>query len=79
MADFSENGVITTLQNLGNRHITDFSRELKEISKDKNMVLLLPALVTEFDGPAMANIIKGLMEVDYLQKIVLSLDQANKS
>jgi glucosyl-3-phosphoglycerate synthase len=77
MTDFSENGIITILQNLVNRDATDFNRELKEISKDKNMVLLLPALVSEFDGPAMPNIIKGLMEVEYLHKIVLSLDQAD--
>jgi hypothetical protein len=46
MTDFSENGIITTLQNLVNRDAADFNRELKEISKDKNMVLLLPALVS---------------------------------
>jgi glucosyl-3-phosphoglycerate synthase len=79
MTDFSESGIITTLQKLINREATDFNRELKIISKDKNMVLLLPALVSEFDGPAMANIIKGLMEVEYLHKIVLSLDRADES
>ncbi len=78
MTDFSESGIITTLQNLVNRDAADFNRELKDISKDKNMVLLLPALVSEFDGPAMPNIIKSLMEVEYLQKIVLSLDQADE-
>ena len=78
MTDFSESGIITTLQNLINRDASDFNRELKDISKDKNMVLLLPALVSEFDGPAMPNIIKNLMEVEYLHKIVLSLDQADE-
>ncbi|MBN1908028.1 MAG: glycosyl transferase [Deltaproteobacteria bacterium] len=79
MTDFNENGIITTLQNLVNRDATDFNRELKIISKDKNMVLLLPALVSEFDSPAMPNIIKSLMEVEYLHKIVLSLDKADES
>jgi glucosyl-3-phosphoglycerate synthase len=79
MTDFSENGIITILQNLVNRPANDFNKELKIISKEKKMVLLLPALVSEFDGPAMLNIIKELMSVKYLHKIVLSLDQADKT
>jgi len=79
MADFSENGIITTLQNLKDRPVKDFNRELKIISKERKMVLLLPALVSEFDGPAMSNIIKELMGVNYLHKIVLSLDRADES
>jgi glucosyl-3-phosphoglycerate synthase len=79
MADFSENGIITTLQNLKDRPVKDFNRELKIISKERKMVLLLPALVSEFDGPAMSNIINELMGVNYLHKIVLSLDRADES
>jgi glucosyl-3-phosphoglycerate synthase len=79
MTDFSENGVITTLQKLKDRPANDFNRELKSISKERNMVLLLPALVSEFDGPAMPNIIKELMGVEYLHKIILSLDRADEN
>jgi glucosyl-3-phosphoglycerate synthase len=79
MTDFSENGVITTLQNLKDRPGEDFNRELMNITKERNMVLLLPALVSEFDGPAMPNIIKELMDVKYLDKIVLSLDRADEN
>jgi len=79
MADFSQNGVITTLQKLKDRPANDFNRELKNISKKRKMVLLLPALVSEFDGPAMPNIIKELMGVKYLHKIVLSLDRSDET
>jgi len=79
MADFSQNGVITTLQKLRDRPIKDLDRELKTISKKRKMVLLLPALSTEFKGAAIHRIIKELMEVKYLYKIVLSLDQADKN
>jgi glucosyl-3-phosphoglycerate synthase len=79
MTDFSENGIITTLQNLRDRSANDFNRELKFISRERNMVLLLPALVSEFDGPAMPNIIKELMGVEYLHEIVLSLDRADEN
>ncbi|MBU1150884.1 MAG: glycosyl transferase, partial [Proteobacteria bacterium] len=78
MADFSQNGVITTLQKLKPRPVEEIERELKAISQKRKMVLLLPALVTEFDGEAMPRIIEELKRVDYLYKIVLSLDRATE-
>jgi glucosyl-3-phosphoglycerate synthase len=79
MADFTQNGVITTLQKLRDRPIKELDRELKTISKKRKMVLLLPALVSEFNSTAIHRIIKELMDVNYLHKIVLSLDQADKN
>ncbi|TRZ90954.1 glycosyl transferase [bacterium] len=79
MADFCQNGVITTLQKLKARPVEEIERELKVISQKRKMVLLLPALVTEFDGDAMPKIIEELKGVDYLYKIVLSLDRANET
>ena len=78
MADFCQNGVITTLQKLKARPVEEIERELKVISQKRKMVLLLPALVTEFDGKAMPRIIEELKNVDYLHKIVLSLDRASE-
>lgn len=79
MADFSQNGVITTLQKIKARPVKDINRELKAISKKRKMVLLLPALVAEFEREAMSNIIKELMSVRYLHQIVLSLDKADET
>jgi glucosyl-3-phosphoglycerate synthase len=78
MADFCQNGIITTLQKLKERPIEDIERELKTIARKRKMILLLPALVTEFNGVAMPRIIKELKEVDYLDRIVLSLDRADE-
>lgn len=78
MADFFQNGVITTLQNLGNRSLESLELELKEMSERRNMVLLLPALYSEFETPAMHKIISELKQVNYLYKVVLGLDQANE-
>ncbi len=78
MADFCQNGVITTLQKLKQRPVEDINRELKRVSRNRKMVLLLPALFSEFEGPAMPKIIEELKGVDYLYKIVLSLDMASK-
>ncbi|WP_373069918.1 glycosyl transferase [Sulfurimonas sp.] len=78
MADFFQNGVITTLQNVGGRSLEDMEVELEEFAKRRNMVLLLPALYSEFETPAMETIINELKDVKYLHKIILGLDRATK-
>lgn len=79
MSDFFQNGVITTLQKLGDRTLEEMETELLELSKRRNMVLLLPALYSEFQTPAMANIIEELKSIKYLHKVILGLDQANEA
>ncbi|MHB8788825.1 MAG: glycosyltransferase family protein [Desulfobulbaceae bacterium] len=78
MSDFCQNAVITTLQKLSARPVDNLEAELKKISWKRKMVLLLPALVSEFDGEAMPRIIEELKQVEYLHKIVLSLDRATE-
>lgn len=78
MSDFFQNGVITTLQNLGGRSLDSIETELIEFSKRRRMVLLLPALYSEFETPAMHKIIEELKGVKYLYKIILGLDRATK-
>ena len=78
MADFFQNGVITTLQKLGERTTEQMEEELMELSKRRKMVLLLPALYSEFETPAMAKIIEELKSIKYLHKVILGLDQANE-
>ncbi|WP_345977399.1 glycosyl transferase [Sulfurimonas sp. HSL3-7] len=78
MADFFQNGVITTLQKLGDRSLEDMESELVEYGKRHRMVLLLPALYSEFETPAMHKIIEELKGVNYLYKIILGLDQATE-
>lgn len=78
MADFFQNGVITTLQKLGDRTLEEMEAELLELSKRRTMVLLLPALYSEFETPAMATIIEELKSIKYLHKVILGLDQATE-
>ncbi len=78
MADFFQNGVITTLQKLNNRPLEELEYELQIFAKRRNMVLLLPALYSEFEGPAMPKIVEELKKIKYLYKIVLSLDRASE-
>jgi len=78
MADFFQNGTITTLQNVASRDIGSLEVDLEKFSKRHNMVLLLPALYSEFETPAMQTILKELKDVKYLYKIILGLDRATK-
>lgn len=78
MSDFFQNGVITTLQRLANRELEDLEADLEMHAKRRKMVLLLPALYSEFETPAMHTIIEELKHVKYLYKIILGLDQATK-
>lgn len=78
MSDFFQNGTIATLQDLVHRPVESLEEELRVFAQKKNSVLLLPALYSEFERPAMHSIIEKLKSVDYLYKIVLSLDKADK-
>ena len=78
MADFFQNGVITTLANIGDRSIEAMEEELAVFARRRNMVLLLPALYSEFETPAMHKIIDELRHVKYLYKIILGLDRATE-
>lgn len=78
MADFFQNGVITTIQNIKKRNIEEFDRDLEEFAKNRKISLLLPALYTEFERPAMYKILDELKKTKSIDLVVLSLDQATK-
>jgi len=78
MTDFFQNGVIATLQRIGHRPIKEIEADLMKFSRQRSVILLLPALYSEFEGPAMPRIIDELRQVPYLKKIVLSLDRADE-
>ncbi len=79
MTDFWQNGEVTVLQHLKDRPEEDLEQELIRIGQQRKTALLLPALYSEFDTPAMPGIIAELKRVRYLHKVVLSLDQADRS
>jgi glucosyl-3-phosphoglycerate synthase len=78
MADFFQNGVITSLQKLGERTLEDMELELERLAERRKMILLLPALYSEFETPAMHTIIEELKKVHYLHRIILGLDRATR-
>ena len=78
MADFHQNGIITTLHNLSNRTINDLEKELVSFRQERPMAVILPSLFSELEGPALKNIIEQLSFVPYLDEIIVGLDRANE-
>ncbi len=78
MADFYQNGIVTTLHNLVSRSTDDIEHELVKFSKQRPLGLILPSLFSELQGEALPLIIQQIKDVPYLNEIVIGLDQADK-
>lgn len=78
MADFYQNGIITTLHNLSNRSIEDLEAELETFKKGRSMAVILPSLFSELEGSALNNILDELQHASYIDEIVIGLDRANE-
>ncbi|MCC6163965.1 MAG: glycosyl transferase [Acidobacteria bacterium] len=80
MSDFYQVGVFTTMHNLGMPEALErLEAELVTHGRQRPTALLLPALFSEFEGPAMPGIIAELAQVPYLKRIVVSLDRADRA
>lgn len=79
MADFYQNGTITTLHNLGGRSTEDLEKDLSAFSERRALGLILPSLYSEIQTPALPAIIDELQSVPYLSQVVIGLDRASQS
>lgn len=79
MADFYQNGVITTLHNLVDRPVEDMERELMSFSRTRPMSLVLPSLYSELATDALDHIVGELTQVPYLNEIIIGLDRADEA
>lgn len=78
MADFYQNGNITTLHNMADRSLEEMETELREFGKVRPLALILPSLFSELEGKALPRIIDHLTHVDYLTEIIIGLDRADQ-
>ncbi|MGD2118316.1 MAG: hypothetical protein PVG66_08155 [Chromatiales bacterium] len=78
MADFFQNGSITTLHKLRERPIEEIEAELRSYAKKRPMALILPSLYSELQGPALGHIVEELKHADYISDIIIGLDQADR-
>lgn len=79
MSDFHQTDLITTLHKLAKPGLERLESELFQFSRQRPVTLVLPALYTEFQNPAMMDIIEELKKVRYVKEIVLSLGRASES
>jgi len=78
MADSFQSGKVTTLHNIMNRSLEELENELVTFSYVRPMGLILPALYSELERPALAHIVDELEKVPYLNQVVIGLDRASE-
>ena len=78
MTDFYQTGSIATLHRLGQPSTAELERQMLAWRTQAPIALVLPALFSEFEGPAMPRIIEELRGVDYLKRIVVTLGRADE-
>ena len=78
MADFSQNGWVTTLHNFKTRSTEDLEADLNLFSGYRPMELILPSLYSELEGPALKHIVEQISQVTYLNHVVIGLDRADR-
>ena len=78
MSDFFQNGRVTTLHNLSTRTVEQLEDELAYFSQMRPMGLILPSLYSELERPALSTIVDELKKVNYLNQVVIGIDQADK-
>ncbi len=76
MSDFFQTGAVATLHRLKPDNILRLEQELKDFSRHNRIGLVLPALYTEFEAPAMRRIVDELARVSYLSRIAVALGHA---
>lgn len=79
MADFHQNGFITTLHDFHRRTTEDIEADLRSFAQRRPMALVLPALYSELERPALAHIVNELKHAEYLSHIVIGLDRADRA
>ena len=77
MGDFYQTGVVTTLHRLNTNGLDQIENDLVRFSRNTPIGLVLPALYSEFETPAMQRITEELRHVRYLRYVVVALGRAS--
>ncbi len=78
MADFYQTNSVATLHRLRSGRLSAMEAELSGFSRRTGMSLILPALITEFERPAMRRIVDELRPANYYANIVVAIGRATR-
>lgn len=73
MSDFYQTGVVTTLHRLGAQTVDALQDQLEYFAQQKSIALVLPALYSEFERPAMDGILRELSQVRFVKQFVITM------
>ena len=79
MSDFFQDSHITAFHKLGNNMPLEKLEDIiRNFVPTRPMALIIPSLYSDLSGEALPNILTKIKDVDYIHRIVISLDRANK-
>jgi len=76
MSDFFQAGAVTTLHRLSHDGPERLEKQIEALSRAHPAGLILPALYSEFEHPAMRGIVDELREARWLRRIAVAVGQA---
>ena len=79
MSDLYQTGIISTLHRFHTRNLEQLESDLEQLSEERPISLILPALYSELEGKALKRIVEKLKKVRYLHQIVVSLSDADNN
>lgn len=79
MSDFLQNGLIANLSMLNRSNIDDIEEQLIKLNEDRKIALVLPSLYSEVSSKALKNILETLKDVQYIDRIIVTLGRANST
>lgn len=79
MSDLYQTGIISTLHRFHTSNLEQLESDLEQLSEERPISLILPALYSELEGKALKRIVEKLKKVRYLHQIVVSLSDADNN
>ena len=78
MSDFFQNGIVTTLHDLGHRSGEELTAEVTHLSHATPVTLVLPSLAAELRDSALPAMVDQLAGLPWLHIVVIGLDRAER-
>jgi glucosyl-3-phosphoglycerate synthase len=75
MPDFYQHRLVTTLHQLADPPFEEQQAQLLEYTKKRPITLVMPALYSEVEGPALPGILDHLQEVEFINEVVISMNR----